>query len=528
MLTEVQALHHNHTWDLVPPSPHRHALPCKWVYLIEHRSDGSIERYKARLVANGFHQQYGIDYLETFSPVVKHVTIRIILSLAFSRQWPIHHLDVTNAFLHGYLSEEVYMRQPRSFEDPKCPHHVCHLRKSLYGLKQSPHAWFSRFFEFLIHSGFTASKADPSLFIFHKDDNFLFLLIYVDDIIVTGNALSQVHALLQSLNRQFAIKDLGDLHYFLGIEVQRTPDMLCLNQAKYAVDLLKRATLHEANPCLTPVATGSQLSSLHGSPLSDPTEYRSLVGTLQYLTITRPDISFAVNQVCQFIHQPTDIHWKVVKRILRYVLGTSHDGLVFRLGDFSVIAFFDTDYAGNPNDCRSTGGYCIFFGSNLVSWSSKKQPTVSRSSTESEYRQLALTAMELPWIQQLLQELHVSLPSPPLLWCDNTSSIALASNPIFHARTKHIAVDYHYVRELVLAGSLHVRYVSTHTQLADILPKVSRFLGLPFSNPSCCALRTSVCRGIIEMAINLHTIRHSNIYDLLSLYCDIVIPCNYR
>ncbi|CAL2259385.1 unnamed protein product [Prunus armeniaca] len=298
MLTEVQALHHNHTWDLVPPYPHRHALPCKWVFRIKRRSDGSIERYKARLVANGFHQQYGIDYLETFSPVVKHVTVRIILSLAFSRQWPIRQLDVTNAFLHGYLSEEVYMRQPRGFEDPKFPHHVCRLRKSLYGLKQSPRAWFSRFSEFLIHSGFTASKVDPSLFIFHKDDNFLFLLIYVDDIIVTGNALSQVNALLQSLNRQFAMKDLGDLHYFLGIEVQRTPDMLCLNQAKYVVDLLKRATLHKANPCLTPVATGSQLSSLHGSPLSDPTEYRSLVGALQYLTITHPDISFAVNQVC--------------------------------------------------------------------------------------------------------------------------------------------------------------------------------------------------------------------------------------
>ncbi|CAL2227060.1 unnamed protein product [Prunus armeniaca] len=423
--------------DLVPPSPHRHALPCKWVFRIKRRSDGSIERYKARPVANGFHQQYGIDYLETFSPVVKH----------------------------------VYMCQPRGFEDPKFPHHVCHLQKSLYGLKQSPRAWFSRFSEFLIHSGFTASKADPSLFIFHKDDNFLFLLIYVDDIIVTGNALSQVNALLQSHNRQFAMKDLGDLHYFLGIEVQHTPDMLCLNQAKYAADLLKRATLHEAYPCLTPVATGSQLSYLHGSPLLDPTEYRSLVGALQYLTITRPDISFAVNQVCQFMHQPTDIHWKAVKLILRYVLGTSHDGLVFRPGDSFVIAFSDADYAGNPDDCRSIGGYCIFFGSNLVSWSSKKQPTVSRSSTESEYRQLALTAMELSWIQQLLQELHVSLPSPLLLWCDNTSSIALASNPIFHARTKHIAVDYHYVRELVLAGSLHVRYVSTHTQLADIFTK---------------------------------------------------------
>ncbi|BBN67227.1 transposable element gene [Prunus dulcis] len=181
-----------------------------------------------------------------------------------------------------------------------------------------------------------------------------------------------VQALLKSLSRQFAKKDLRVLHYFLGIEVKFTSDLLCLTQAKYVAYLLKGATLHEANPCLTPVATGSQLSSLHGSSLSDPTQYHSLVGVLQYLTLIHLDISFAVNQVCQFMHQPTGIHWKAVKHILRYVLGTSHDGLVFRPGDSSMIAFSYANYDGNPDDCRFTGGYCIFFCSILITWSSKK------------------------------------------------------------------------------------------------------------------------------------------------------------
>ncbi|CAL2259358.1 unnamed protein product [Prunus armeniaca] len=206
-----------------------------------------------------------------------------------------------------------------------------------------------------------ASKADPSLFIFHKDGNFIFLLIYVNDIIVVGNALSQVQALLKSLNRQFAMKDLGVLHYFLGIEVKCTSDLLCLTQAKYAAYLLKGATLHEANPCLTPVATGSQLRSLHGSSLSDPTEYHSLVGALQYLTPIHLDISFAVNQVCQFMHQPTGIHWKAVKHILRYVLGTSHDDL----GDI-VFSFAQSLSRGAPRS--SPPSPVLVPNTSIVNW----------------------------------------------------------------------------------------------------------------------------------------------------------------
>ncbi|CAL9020273.1 unnamed protein product [Prunus brigantina] len=480
MNVEFQALQKASTWDLVPPSQATHILPCKWVYRIKRKSDGSLERFKARLVANGFLQKEGINYTETFCPVVKHVTIRIVLSLVVSQDWPIRQLDVQNAFLHGHLTEEVYMRQPKGFEDPSRPHHVCRLRKSLYGLKQAPRAWFHQFSEFLLQHGFVGSQADHSLFIYNSHGVYILLLIYVDDILITGNQSNKVQSLITSLSKAFAMKDLGPLSYFLGIEVTRMPTGLHLSQNKYTCDLLIRAHLQDSKPCATPVASGSQLSVMDGIPLSDPHEYRSVVGALQYLTVTRPDITYAVNQVCQHMHQPTTVHWIAVKRILRYLKGSSTDGLFFAQGNTTLVAYSDSDYAGNPDTRRSTGGFCMFLGPNLVSWSSKKQRTVARSSTESEYRQMAITATEIVWVQQLLLELSVSQHSPPVLWCDNISSIALASNPVFHSRTKHVAIDYHYVRELVIARALNVRYVSTTHQLADIFTKGLSFARFTF------------------------------------------------
>ncbi|XP_021833818.1 uncharacterized protein LOC110773602, partial [Prunus avium] len=429
MATEIHALQKACTWDLVPSSQATHILPCKWVYRIKRKSDGSIERFKARLVANGFFQQDGIDYTETFSPVVKHVTIRIVLSLAISLGWSIRQLDVQNAFLHGHLTEEVYMRQPQGFEDPTRPHHVCQLRKSLYGLKQAPRAWFQRFSEYLLQLGFVGSKADHSLFIYNTDGVYLLLLIYVDDILITGNQDCKIQSLITSLGKAFAMKDLGALKYFLGIEATRTATGLYLSQHKYTCDLLVRAHMQDSKPCATPVGSGSQLSATDSVPLSDPREYRSVVGALQYLTVTRPDITYAVNQVCQHMHQPTLVHWIAVKRILRYLKGSPSDGLFFTPGSTSLVAFSDSDYAGDPDSRWSTGGFCLFLGPNLISWSSKKQRTVARSSTESEYRQMAITTTEIVWVRQLLLELSIPQPTPPVLWCDNTSSIALASNP---------------------------------------------------------------------------------------------------
>ncbi|CAN6695317.1 unnamed protein product [Malus baccata var. baccata] len=289
----------------------------------------------------------GVDYTETFSPVVKHSTIRLVLSLVVSKKWLVRQLDVQNAFLHGYLTEQVYMRQPSGFTDKQFPNHVCKLQSFLY-----------------------------------------------DDILITGNSPSQMEHLIKKLGSLFSMKDLGNLSYFLGIE----------------------------------------LSAFVGDPYADPALYRSVVGALQYLTITRPDLSYVVNQA------------------------TYDHGLLYKPDTARLTTFSDADYAGNSDTRHSTSGFCVYLGSNLVSWSSKKQKTVSRSSAEAEYRQLAYTAAELSWLKSLYKDLHMHLVQPTI-WYDNISSIALASNPVFHSRTKHLEVDYHYVR-----GQLQ-------DQLADIFTK---------------------------------------------------------
>ncbi|KAJ0860505.1 putative RNA-directed DNA polymerase [Helianthus annuus] len=452
------------------PSPPM-SLAQNGFFRIKYHSDGSLDRHKARLVAQGFTQISGLDFNHTFSPVVKASTTRIVLSLAVINRWTLRQLDVNNAFLNGHLSETVYMEQPPGFIDPQFPTHVCKLNKALYGLKQAPRAWFQRLSSFLISYGFTCSRADPSLFIFSQDDSIMYLLVYMDDLILTGNKSTSITNFTRHLHTEFAIKDLGSLNYFLGLEVIHDTDGLFLTQTKYANDILDRAGLTNAKPIATPLSTSDTFTA-DGTPFADPTLYRSLVGALQYLTITRPDLSYAVNQACQHLHSPTEKHFQLVKRILRYVKGTISHGLVFtRPTTSTILGYSDTDWARCIETRRSTYGYSIFLGGNLVSWSAKKQPTVSRSSCESEYRAMANAAAEIVWITHLLKELHALPQARPTLLCDNKSALFMSQNPVSNKRAKHIDLDYHFVRELVMSGKLHTKFIPTKLQLADIFTK---------------------------------------------------------
>lgn len=389
-----------------------------------------------------------------------------------TNSWPIQQLDVNNAFLQGTLTEEVYMEQPPGFIDTDNPSHVCRLRKAIYGLKQAPRAWYIELRNYLLSIGFINALADTSLFVLKVGNAFVYLLVYVDDILITGSSTIGIQRILQLLADRFSVKDAEDLNYFLGIEARRTSNGLHLSQRKYILDLLHRYDMTNAKPVTTPMASSPRLTLATGHSLSDPTEFRKLVGSLQYLAFTRLDIAYAVNRLSQFMHRPTDEHWQAAKRVLRYLAGTPTHGIFFSAkNNLSLHAYSDADWGGDSDDYISTNAYIVYLGKNPISWTAKKQKGVARSSTEAEYRAVANVASELSWICNLLSELGISLPTPPVVYCDNVGATFLCANPVFHSRMKHIAIDYHFVRGQVQQGALRVAHVNTKDQLADALTK---------------------------------------------------------
>ncbi|RVW92226.1 Retrovirus-related Pol polyprotein from transposon RE1 [Vitis vinifera] len=418
MSVEFDVLLRNGTWDLVPSHSTQNLVGCKWIFRTKYLPTGSIDRYKARLVAKGFHQCPGIDYSETFSPVIKPTTVRLVLSLAVSQGWSLRQLDVNNAFLQGTLTKDVFMSQPPGFIDHDHPHHVSKLRKAIYGLKQAPRAWYHELHQFFSNLASSIPLPIPP----------------------------SAQTFIQQLSQRFSLKDLGPLTYFLGVEVTSHTNGLFLGQHKYIADLLNRTHMTEAKPAPTPLATSPILTLQSGTPLSDPTEYRIVVGSLQYLSLTRPDIAYTVNKLSQFMHQPTSDHWNAVKRLLRYLCGTlDHSITLCRTSPLALHAFSNSDWAGNKDDFTSTSAYIIYLGHNPISWSSKKQRTVARSSTEAEYRSVASIAAEIRWICSLLTKLGVTLPQQPVIYCDNVGATHLCSNLVFHSRMKHVALDYHFI-----------------------------------------------------------------------------------
>lgn len=364
------------------------------------------------------------------------------------------------------------MSQPPGFVHPQFPNHICKLRKSLYGLKQAPRAWYMELTQFLLTFGFRKSMADASLFIYTHDSVTCYFMVYVDDIVLTGNNSTFLTHFINTLATRFSIKDLGPLHHFLGIEVLPTSTGLFLSQHRHIQDLLTQFRMDGAKEVATPLNSSVVLTPMDGSPTVDPTPYRKLVGSLQYLAFTRPDVSFAVNRLSQFMHSPTQTHWQALKRVLRYLKGTIHHGLFLKKGSsLDLKAFSDSDWGGVSNGGRSTTAYILYLGSNIISWRSARQKSVSRSSTEAEYKALANAAAEVTWVQHLLRDLGLASSKPPTLFCDNTGATYLCANPVYHSRMKHVALDYHFVRERVQDGSLRVLHINSSDQLADALTK---------------------------------------------------------
>nr|GEU60969.1 ribonuclease H-like domain-containing protein [Tanacetum cinerariifolium] len=459
MLDEYNNLIKNSAWVLVPRPPNVNVVRSMWLFRHKHNAYGSLSRYKACLVANGSTQLSSIDVDENFSPM----------------------LDVKNGFLHGSLSETVYMHQPPGFRDPQHPDHVRLLQRLLCSLKQAPWAWFKRFATYATRVGFHHIRYDSSLFIYRQGTDTPYLLLYVDDIVLTASSLTFLRRVIASLHAEFSMSDLGTLNYFLGISVTRNTSGTFLSQKKYATKVLEHATMvleHAhmitCNPCQTLVDTESKLAA-DSDPIFDPTLYRSVAGALQYLIFTRPDISYDVQQVCLFMHNPREPHFSDLKQILRYIRGTLDYGLQLYLSSTSsLVAYSDVDWTGCHTTRMSTSGYCVFQGNNLFSWSSKHQFTLSRSTAKVGYRGVANALTKTYWLRNLLRELHTPLSSTTLVYCDNVSVVYLSSNHVQHHCIKHIEIDIHFVCDLVSMGHVQDLHVLSRYQYADIFTK-----GLP-------------------------------------------------
>ena len=466
----------NNTWTLTNLPKGRKAIDCRWVFKVKYKADGSVERHKARLVAKGCSQKPGLDYEETFSPVAKYTSIRTLLAIANQLNLEVHQMDVSTAFLNGKLEEEIYMSQPEGYVKEGEEELVCKLNKSIYGLKQSSRCWFNTIDEFLENSGYTKSSSDPCIYIKREGEDIMLIALYVDDLIPASNSKSMLLREKAALRQRFEMKDLGEVHYCLGIQVERDKDnkRMRLHQAQYLENLLEKFGMQDCKPAATPVDQSTKLLPNEGEPI-DKENYQALIGGLTYaVTATRPDLAQALGTVNQFCSNPGEEHWKAAKRILRYIKGTIDYGITFdgnKETDVELKGYVDADWGSNPNGRKSHSGYLFTVCGGVISWASKKQSVVALSSTEAEYVAASLASQEAIWLRALLGDISFVQKKPTVIKEDNQGTIALSRNPKYHPRTKHIDIKYHFIRDKVAKKELILDYCPTEQMLADLLTK---------------------------------------------------------
>ena len=470
---EIQAIEKNDTWELTVLPSRGKTIGVKWVFKTKFNENGEVDKYKARLVSKGYCQQYGIDYAEIFAPVARLDTIRIVISLAAQKAWVIYQLDVKSAFLHGEITEEVFVEQPPGYEHKGHESKVYRLKKALYGLKQAPRAWYSRIETYFIKEGFTKCPYEHTLFIKTADGGkILIVCLYVDDLIFTGNDEIMLKQFKKSMKIEFDMTDLGRMKYFLGIEVLQKADGIFITQRKYAQEILERFNMDQCNSVHNPVVPGFKLTKDEGGVEVDSTVYKQMVGSLMYLTATRPDLMFIVSLISRYMERPTESHLLAAKRALRYIKGTVSLGMFYKKGGSEeLVGYTDSDYAGDQDDRKSTSGYVFLMSSGAISWSSKKQPVVTLSTTEAEFIAAASSACQVVWLRRILKVLNQEQSSPTVVFCDNISTIKLSKNLVMHGRSKHIDIRFHFLRDLVRDGILELIHCSTQHQVADVLTK---------------------------------------------------------
>nr|CAE04657.2 OSJNBa0061G20.13 [Oryza sativa Japonica Group] len=448
---ELRSIEENQTWSLAKLPAGYKAIGLKWVYKLKKDPSGAIVKHKARLVAKGYVQQQGVDFDEVFAPVARMETVRLLVALAAQKGWEIHHMDVKSAFLNGDLEEEVYVVQPPGFDDKTNASKVLKLRKALYGLRQAPRAWNAKLDSTLLSLKFNKSATESAVYVRG-----------VGGLKADSGSNKEIDAFKLQMNQRFNMSDLDFLSYYLGMEVVQKREGIFLSQSAYAGKILERTGMEGGNPTQVPMEARLKLSKEGTGECVDPTEYRSIVGSLRYLVNTRPDLAYSVGYASRFMEKPTSEHWAAVKHILRYISGTIKTGCWYgreEVGNAKLVGFSDSDMAGDLDDRKSTTGVLFRYGGSLISWQSQKQKVVALSSSEAEYIAATTAACQGIWLSRLIAELLDAEPGQTTLMIDNKSAINLCKIPVFHDRSKHIDTRYHFIRECVEKKQIAVEYV---------------------------------------------------------------------
>lgn len=474
MKDEYNSFITNKCWSLCDRVESQKPVKCKWVFKRK-LINGETLKYKARLVAKGFTQKQGIDYNETFSPVVRYSSIRALLAVAAEYEMEVEHLDVKTAFLNGDLEETVYMEQPEAFMVKGKENKIYRLHKAIYGLKQASKAWYEKINNVLCEKlMFTKSLSEPCVYYKSNNGSIIIIALYVDDILLFSTSNSNEKAeIKKKLRTEFEITDLGPAKYILGMKICKHKDMITLDQSGYIERVLQKFKMEDCKPSATPMETGVILNKPKESQDSSACnyDYRGLIGSLMYIAVgSRPDIAHAVSYLSQFNDCHTETHWKSAKRVLRYLKGTKDCCLTFQKGGLEIAAFADSDWGRNEADRRSYTGFVFRLGKSIVSWESRKQKTVALSSTEAEYMSLSDTCKEALFLRKFLKEILGKTPKI-IIYNDNQSAQKLCKNSMFHARTKHIDIRHHFIRENVSNGTIDVKYLCTNDMVADLLTK---------------------------------------------------------
>ncbi|GJT12762.1 retrovirus-related pol polyprotein from transposon TNT 1-94, partial [Tanacetum coccineum] len=418
--------------ELVPPPDKALVITLKWIYKVMLDKLGGILKNKARLVARGYRQEEGIDFEESFAPVARLEAIRIFLAFAAHMNMVVYQMDVKTAFLNGNLREEVYVSQPDGFVDPDKPNYVYKLKKALYGLKQAPRAWYDMLSSFLISNDFSKGSVDPTLFIRREGKELLLVQIYVDDIIFAASTPELCDLFAKIMCSKFKMSMMGKISFFLGLQISQSPRGIFINQSKYALESLKKYGFESCDPVDTPMVEKSKLDEDKEGKAVDPSHYRGMIGTLLYLTTSRPDLQFAICMYARYQARPTEKHLNVVKRIFRYLKGTVHQGLWYpKDSSIALTAFADADHAGCQDTRRSTS---------------------------------------VLWMRSQLTDYGFGFNKIPM-YCDNKSAIALCCNNVQHSISKHIDIRFHFIKEHVENGVIELYFVNTEYQLSNIFTK---------------------------------------------------------